>query len=99
MFLTDKTFYDKIEDYCNYSLEDICTSFQGIITGCDKAFVIDKYDEKINLIDDRFLKSWVKNKEIQKYTIKDNRYKLIYSNDIKNESDNPIIINDFNREI
>ena len=46
----DKTFYDKIEDYCNYSLEDICTSFQGIITGCDKAFVIDKYDEKINLI-------------------------------------------------
>ena len=91
----DKTFYDKIEDYCNYSLEDICTSFQGIITGCDKAFVIDKDDEKINLIDDRFLKSWVKNKEIQKYTIKDNRYKLIYSNDIKNESDNPIIINDF----
>ena len=91
----DKTFYDKIEDYCNYSLEDICTSFQGIITGCDKAFVIDKYDEKINLIDDRFLKSWVKNKEIQKYTIKDNRYKLIYSNDIKSESDNPIIINDF----
>ena len=91
----DKTFYDKIENYCNYSLEDICTSFQGIITGCDKAFVIDKDDEKINLIDDRFLKSWVKNKEIQKYTIKDNRYKLIYSNDIKNESDNPIIINDF----
>lgn len=91
----DKTFYDKIEGYCNYSLEDICTSFQGIITGCDKAFVIDKDDEKINLIDDRFLKSWVKNKEIQKYTIKDNRYKLIYSNDIKNESDNPIIINDF----
>ena len=60
-----------------------------------KLFVIDKNDNKINLIDDRFLKSWVKNKEIQKYIIKDNRYKLIYSNDIKNESDNPIIINDF----
>lgn len=91
----DKIFYDKIESYCEYSLEDICTSSQGIITGCDKAFVIDKNDNKINLIDDRFLKSWVKNKEIQKYIIKDNRYKLIYSNDIKNESDNPIIINDF----
>ena len=90
----DKVFYDKIEIYCKYSLEDICTSSQGIITGCDKAFVIDKNDKKINLIDDRFLKSWVKNKEIQKYIIKDNRYKLIYSNDIKNESDNPIIIND-----
>ena len=91
----DKIFYDKIETYCKYSLEDICTSFQGIITGCDKAFVIDKDDKKINLIDDKFLKSWVKNKEIQKYIIEDNRYKLIYSNDIKNESDNPIIINDF----
>lgn len=91
----DKIFYDKIESYCEYCLEDICTSSQGIITGCDKAFVIDKNDDKINLIDDRFLKSWVKNKEIQKYIIKDNRYKLIYSNDIKNESDNPIIINDF----
>lgn len=91
----DKIFYDKIESYCKHSLEDICTSFQGIITGCDKAFVIDKSDKKINLIDDKFLKSWVKNKEIQKYIIEDNRYKLIYSNDIKNESDNPIIINDF----
>lgn len=91
----DKIFYDKIESYCKHSLEDICTSFQGIITGCDKAFVIDKDDKKINLIDDKFLKSWVKNKEIQKYIIEDNRYKLIYSNDIKNESDNPIIINDF----
>lgn len=91
----DKIFYDKIETYCKHSLEDICTSFQGIITGCDKAFVIDKDDKKINLIDDKFLKSWVKNKEIQKYIIEDNRYKLIYSNDIKNESDNPIIINDF----
>lgn len=91
----DKIFYDKIEGYCKHSLEDICTSFQGIITGCDKAFVIDKNDKKINLIDDKFLKSWVKNKEIQKYIIEDNRYKLIYSNDIKNESDNPIIINDF----
>lgn len=91
----DKIFYDKIESYCKHSLEDICTSFQGIITGCDKAFVIDKNDKKINLIDDKFLKSWVKNKEIQKYIIEDNRYKLIYSNDIKNESDNSIIINDF----
>ena len=49
-----------LESYVSYSLEDICTSSQGIITGCDKAFVIDKNDNKINLIDDRFLKSWVK---------------------------------------
>src|SRR5699024_4772162 len=54
-----------------------------------------KNNNKIKLNDDKYPKSWVKNKEIQKYRIKDKRYKLIYSNDIKNESDNPIIINDF----
>lgn len=91
----DKIFYDKIEGYCKYSLEDICTSFQGVITGCDEAFVIDKNSEKIHLISDTFLKLWIKNKEIQKYIIEENRYKLIYSNDIKNELDNQVIINDF----
>ena len=91
----NKIFYDKIENYCKYSLEDICTSFQGIITGCDKAFVIDKNNPEINLIDTNFLKPWIKNKEIQKYTIKENRYKLIYSNDIKSELDNQVIIDNF----
>ena len=91
----DKIFYDKIENYCEYSLEDICTSFQGIITGCDKAFVIDKNDSKINLINSNFLKPWIKNKEIQKYIIKENRYSLIYSNDIESELDNKFIIDNF----
>ena len=91
----DKIFYDKIENYCEYSLEDICTSFQGIITGCDKAFVIDKNDSKINLINSNFLKPWIKNKEIQKYIIKENRYNLIYSNDIESELDNKFIIDNF----
>ena len=91
----DKIFYDKIENYCEYSLEDICTSFQGIITGCDRAFVIDKNDSKINLINSNFLKPWIKNKEIQKYIIKENRYNLIYSNDIESELDNKFIIDNF----
>jgi len=91
----DKIFYDKIENYCEYSLEDICTSFQGIITGCDKAFVIDKNDSKINLINSNFLKPWIKNKEIKKYIIKENRYNLIYSNDIESELDNKFIIDNF----
>jgi len=91
----DKIFYDKIENYCEYSLEDICTSFQGIITGCDKAFVIDKNDSKINLINSNFLKPWIKNKEIKKYILKENRYNLIYSNDIESELDNKFIIDNF----
>ena len=91
----DKYFYDNIEKYCKYSLEDICTSFQGIITGCDKAFIIDKNEKNINTLEHKLLKPWVKNKHIQKYVVDNSEYKLIYSNDIKNELDYPIIINDF----
>ena len=91
----DKYFYDKIEKYCEYNLEKVCTSFQGIITGCDKAFIIDKNNKNINSIDNKLLKSWVKNKNIQKYIIEESEYKLIYSNDIKDELDYPIEINEF----
>lgn len=91
----EKSFYDNIEKYCKYSLENICTSFQGIITGLDKAFILENNNEKINLIEDRFLKPWIKNKDIEKYVIKDSRYKLIYSNDIENELEHSIILNEF----
>lgn len=91
----EKTFYDNIEKYCEYSLENICTSFQGIITGLDKAFILENHNEKINLIEDRFLKPWIKNKDIGKYVIKDSRYKLIYSNDIESELEHSIILNEF----
>ena len=37
----------------------------------------------------------MKNKHIQKYIIDSSEYKLIYSNDIKDELDYPIIINNF----
>ncbi len=56
----DETFYNKIQEKCKYSLEDIAISFQGIITGCDKAFILSKDDVKLNLVDDKFLKCWIK---------------------------------------
>ncbi len=40
-------FYNKIQNKCEYFLEEICESFQGIITGCDKAFVVDKNDKNL----------------------------------------------------
>lgn len=83
----DKKLYNKIQNNCNYTLEDIVTSFQGIITGCDKAFVLDIKDEKINKVDKKLLRNWIKNKNINKYTISSSNYKLIYSDDIKDEND------------
>ncbi|MBC8630941.1 Eco57I restriction-modification methylase domain-containing protein [[Eubacterium] tenue] len=74
--------YNKIENYCNYKLKDICVSFQGIITGCDKAFVIDNEYEENFCIEKNILKNWIKSKNIQKYFIEKNSLKLIYSDDI-----------------
>lgn len=80
----DKVFINNINKYCNYTLEEIATSFQGIITGCDRAFVVSK--DTIN-INNKLLKSWLKNKNIKKYIINNSNLNLIYSDDISSEDD------------
>lgn len=87
----DKIIYEKIERKCEYTLEDIAISFQGIISGCDKAFVINKDDERIEHIDKLLLKNWIKNKNINKYIIEESTQKLIYSNDIDDIKKYPYI--------
>lgn len=88
-------FYNKIQNKCEYFLEEICESFQGIITGCDKAFVVDKNDENLKKINGNLLKNWIKNKDVGKYIINNSQSMLIYSNDIKNEEDYQFIIETF----
>ena len=85
--------YNKLESYGQYRLKDICISFQGIITGCDKAFIIDKRDTDENIEEKNLLKNWVKNKQIKKYKLDENKKLLIYSNDIVDEEEYPKSIN------
>ena len=85
--------YNKLESYGQYRLKDICISFQGIITGCDKAFIIDKRDTDENIEEKKLLKNWVKNKHIKKYKLDENKKLLIYSNDIVDEEEYPKSIN------
>ena len=70
---------NQIEKNCDYKLKEICLSFQGIITGCDKAFVV---EDMTRFEEDEILKNWIKSKNIKKYVIKNNSQKLIYSDDI-----------------
>lgn len=79
--------FNIIEKNCKFKLKDICVSFQGVITGCDKAFVLNKDDSKKENIEMDILRNWVKNKNINKYFIGDTNLKLIYSNDIVSEDD------------
>ena len=88
----DRIIYEKIQEKSKYILEDIAVSFQGIITGCDKAFILNEDDDRINYIDNKFLKSWIKNRNINQYVVEESRQKLIYSNDIKDIDKYPYIV-------
>ncbi|WP_343343914.1 Eco57I restriction-modification methylase domain-containing protein [Terrisporobacter petrolearius] len=79
----DKMLYERIVQKSKYNLEDICISFQGIITGCDKAFILNTKDERIEHIDKKLLKSWIKNRNVNQYIIEESNQKLIYANDIE----------------
>lgn len=87
----DKMLYERIVQKSKYNLEDICTSFQGIITGCDKAFILKIEDERIKHIDEKLLKSWIKNRNVNQYIIEESNQKLIYTNDIEEIQDYPYI--------
>ncbi|MEF9991056.1 MAG: N-6 DNA methylase [Romboutsia sp.] len=90
----DKEFYEKIQSKCEYTLEDIVQSFQGIITGCDKAFILKNSDERLYKIDTYILKNWIKNKDVDKYIINESNHKLIYADDIEDEKKYNILINE-----
>ncbi|HOM42623.1 MAG TPA: N-6 DNA methylase [Clostridia bacterium] len=79
------------------SLEEIADSYQGIITGCDKAFILSRSEIEENKIEEVLLKPWIKNSNIQKYGIKPADKLLIYSDFIKEEKDFPNAISYISR--
>lgn len=81
--------YEKIESKANFSLKDIAISFQGVITGCDRAFVLTKKDIDEYNIEDGLLKKWIKNSNIEKFVVNDTDLFLIYSDLINDVMDYP----------
>jgi adenine-specific DNA-methyltransferase len=82
----ERTIINKIEEKCFTYLENICASYQGIISGCDKAFVVDEkiIEEKALELD--LLKPWIKSSFIEKGRVNRTDQYLIYSDLIKEES-------------
>lgn len=79
----------KIEEKCSKRLSDICKSNQGIITGCDKAFVLDQEACERETIEPELLKPWIKSTSIEKCKVKNTGMYLIYSDLINDEKDFP----------
>lgn len=70
-------------------LGTICQSFQGIITGCDKAFIVNEKDIEENNIEKELLKRWIKNSNIDKFKTSNTNEYIIYINEPVQENRYP----------
>jgi adenine-specific DNA-methyltransferase len=75
----------KIEVKCSLRLSDISVSYQGIITGCDNAFVLDSETAETEKIEAEILKPWIKSSFIEKNQVRLAGNLLIYSDLISGE--------------
>lgn len=73
------TLLQKIEKQCEYTLDRLVINFQGIITGCDSAFVISPGQAEEEDIEEELLKKWIKNSYVDKFTIRRSDRLLIYT--------------------
>lgn len=78
MLMAEEDFilYEKLRHKMPLSLGDVASFQQGIITGCDKAFVI---DETSNLYGKDYAKMWIKNSYIKAYQYEDRGKKLLFT--------------------
>lgn len=75
----EREIIDKINAKCKSTLGDICNSYQGIITGCDKAFIVDKEIIENMEIETELLRPWIKNSNITQFKVEKNNKFIIYS--------------------
>ncbi|RXM77076.1 class I SAM-dependent DNA methyltransferase [Clostridium tetani] len=84
--------FKKIENKCEISLKEICNSYQGIISGCDKAFIVNREDIQNKGLEKNIIKPWIKSSHIKRSGIESKDMFLIYSNEIDDEKKYPNII-------
>lgn len=85
----DEKIFEKIDSVSNIYIKDILAIKQGIITGCDKAFIVDEEVIEKYKIESFLLRKWIKNSNISRKAIKYNNLYLIYSDIIQDEKDCP----------
>lgn len=83
---------NKIIKKSSLKLKDICNSYQGIITGCDKAFIVSEEIIKNQSLEKDILRPWIKSSYIEKNHIRDTKEYIIYSDFINNDENNYINI-------
>ncbi len=64
----------RVLEISNYKLKDLVNINQGIVSGCDEAFVFNEYKEEFK----EYLKPFYKNKDVGKYTNEKNSFWILY---------------------
>jgi adenine-specific DNA-methyltransferase len=77
---------DKISGKCRLALSDLAVSYQGIITGCDRAFALGTEAAAEAGIETELLKPWIKSSSIQKNRVNLSGSLLIYADLIEDEA-------------
>lgn len=75
----ERKLFSKIDSQGEYSLDQISICNQGIITGCDKAFVVDENIIEADNLEKDICKPWAKNSEVRKYRSINNKRFVLYT--------------------
>ena len=70
----DYEFCEKLKKKAQFLLGEKFNINQGIVSGCDKAFVFDEYKEEFG----NYLKEFYKNKDIHKYRVDNSQKYILY---------------------
>jgi adenine-specific DNA-methyltransferase len=85
----ERNIISKIEEKSFTHLYNICDSYQGIITGCDKAFVVDEKIIQEKRLERDIIKPWIKSSYINTQEVNYRDSYLICSDLIENPEDYP----------
>lgn len=83
----------KIESKCSNKLNEICNSYQGIITGCDSAFIVNSGIVQAEGLEMSIIKPWIKSSYIKEHTVNHRDQFIIYADDIVDTEGFPNILN------
>jgi adenine-specific DNA-methyltransferase len=85
----EQAIVDKIQKKKGWVLEDLWRSRQGIITGLDKAFVLDQ--DEAQAYPAAYLKTWIKNSHVSAFTLRASGKYLLYTDQLEDLQDEELI--------
>lgn len=85
----EREIVNKIKERSFTHLSNVCNSYQGVITGCDKAFVVSNDIIERENIERDLIKPWIKSSYIEKNEVLRRDNYIIYSNLIHDPQEYP----------